>query len=60
MKTVLVIISIIGLILALIPAFMVFFGKIDLDAGKNLMLAGTLLWFATAPFWMKPKADTTS
>ncbi|MFM2171578.1 MAG: hypothetical protein RI957_1807 [Verrucomicrobiota bacterium] len=25
----------------------------DLDTVKNLMLAATLVWFVTAPVWMK-------
>ena len=60
MKTVLFIISIIGLILTLVPAFLVFVGKTDLDTAKGLMIAGTVLWFATAPFWMKTSTNPAS
>ncbi len=60
MKTVLFIISIIGLILTLVPAFLVFMGKTDLDTAKGLMIAGTVLWFVTAPFWMKTRTNPAS
>jgi len=46
------ILSAIGLILTLAPSFLVFSGAIDLECNKTLMLAGTILWFVTAPFWM--------
>ncbi len=48
-------ISFAGLALTLVPAFLVFFGQIDLAAHKSWMLGGTLLWFATAPLWMRKR-----
>ncbi len=57
MKRVLKILSIIGLIMTIIPAFLVFTGVIDLAANKNWMFAGTVLWFVTAPFWMNKKTE---
>ena len=56
MKMILKIISAIGLILTLVPSFMVFSGSITLDMHKWLMLLGTIMWFVTAPFWMNKKA----
>jgi len=56
MKTILKILSFIGLILTVVPSFMVFSGSITLDMHKWLMLIGTLVWFFTAPFWMNKKA----
>lgn len=56
MKSILKIFSAIGLILTVIPSFMVFSGAISLDINKWLMLLGTILWFSTAPFWMNKKA----
>ncbi len=53
MKILLTLLAVAGLGLTLIPSILVFFGKIDLGAHKNLMLAGFLIWFAVAPFWMK-------
>jgi high-affinity Fe2+/Pb2+ permease len=55
MKLLLKLISFIGLALTIIPAFLVFAGTIDLVTHKNLMLAGTLLWFIPAPFWINRK-----
>ncbi len=52
MKTSLKLISLIGLGLTLFPSFFVFYGVIELDPNKNLMILGTILWFITAPFWM--------
>lgn len=48
-------ISLIGLALVVIPAFLVFAGIIDWERHALLMLLGTLLWFGSAPFWMKDK-----
>lgn len=53
MKIVLMILSFIGLGLTVVPAFLVFAGTIEWETHANLMMAGTILWFITAPFWMK-------
>lgn len=52
MQFILRIISYIGLLLTVVPAFLVFSGVIELRFHKTLMFIGTLLWFITAPFWM--------
>lgn len=52
MQTILKIISFIGLLLTVVPSFLVFSGAIELSFHKTLMFIGTLLWFLTAPFWM--------
>ncbi len=57
MRIVLIIISIIGLMLTIVPAFMVFFGSVTLETNKHLMLAGMLCWFVTAPFWMNKEQE---
>ena len=60
MKTLLIILSIIGLGLTVIPSILVFNHVISLYTHKVLMFAGTVLWFATAPFWMgKEKEQLT-
>jgi len=46
-------VSAVGLALTAVPSFLVFAGVIEWDAHANLMIVGTLLWFATAPLWMK-------
>ncbi len=56
MELLLKIISGLGLALTVIPAFLVFAGTIPWSTHATLMLIGTLMWFGSAPFWMK-KAD---
>ena len=36
----------------IVPSILFFNGQITLDQTKLWMLAGTVLWFATAPVWM--------
>ena len=57
MKTVAKIVSYICLLLTLVPSFLVFMGEITLETNKNLMLAGTIGWFISAPFWMNKKEE---
>jgi hypothetical protein len=53
MKTLTKILSYLGLGLTIIPSLYVFTGDITWQTHADLMLGGTLLWFFTAPFWMK-------
>ena len=53
MKIVLKIVSFAGLALTVVPAFLVFTGSINWQHHAVMMLIGTLLWFGSAPFWMK-------
>ena len=55
MKKLLVILSIAGLVLTILPSVLVFYGVITMKSHFHLMIAGMILWFATAPFWMKSK-----
>ena len=58
MNNLLKIISFTGLGLTIIPSLLVLAGQIDIDLNKNLMIVGTVLWFATVPFWInKNKED---
>jgi len=52
MKSLIKLISYFGLALTIIPAFLVFNGKITLEFSKWLMLIGTIVWFLSAPTWM--------
>lgn len=56
MKPIIKIISLLGLVLTLIPSFLVFYGITSLDNNKLLMLLGTIIWFVTAPSWMNEKS----
>ena len=50
------ILAIVGLILTIIPSILVFTGKMGLDLHKQLMTAGTILWFVSAPIWFRKKS----
>lgn len=49
--------SYIGLILTIVPAFLVFMQVLNVDAYKKLTLAGTLIWFVTSPFWINTSKE---
>jgi hypothetical protein len=53
MKTILKITSFAGLALMLVSSLMVFDGAMSTREYYVLALVGTVLWFATVPFWMK-------
>lgn len=53
MSIVLKFISFVGLALTVGPAFLVFAGTLTWSQHATLMTIGTVLWFATAPFWMR-------
>ena len=53
MRILLIIASIAGLALTIVPSVMVFAQDMTLDTHKQLMLLGMVLWFGTSPFWMK-------
>jgi hypothetical protein len=49
--------SLVGLGLTVVPAFLVAAKLISWQSHAVLMLVGTLIWFATAPFWMGEKPE---
>jgi hypothetical protein len=53
MKILAMLISIAGLVLTLIPSFFVLYGVITWTLNVQLMFAGMVMWFFTAPLWMK-------
>ncbi len=55
MKPALMTISFLGLVLTVVPAFLVFAGTIAWNTHATLMFAGMVMWFGTAPFWMGKK-----
>ncbi len=55
MKILLKLLSFTGLALTVVPSFFVFSDTISFEMHTNLMFFGMLLWFFTAPFWMKEK-----
>lgn len=52
MKIVLQLVSGIALAATILPSCLFLAGSMDLDQTKWVMLIATLVWFATAPFWM--------
>ena len=64
MKYLLVVLSVLGLVLTIVPALLVFSGTLSLEQHKVYMIIGTLCWLGTAPFWfgkaevaLDPEAD---
>ncbi len=53
MKMLMKVLSYIALGATVIPSVFVFAGSITWQTHADLMLGGTVLWFVTAPFWMK-------
>ncbi|WP_193212691.1 hypothetical protein [Luteolibacter marinus] len=59
MKPILMILGAIALLLTIVPPVLFMNGGLPGDDAarevmmKNLIMAGTLLWFVTAPLWMK-------
>jgi hypothetical protein len=53
MKLMLKILSAVGLGLTILPSVLVFSGAISWQTHAGLMLAGMVVWFATAPGWMR-------
>lgn len=56
MKNLLPIVSYLALGATLLPAILFCAGRLDLPAVHGIMLAATVVWFATTPFWMGRKA----
>lgn len=54
MKTLLKLLSFIGLGLTVVPSVLVFIGQLEMQTNLRLMTVGMLLWFGTAVFWIKP------
>ena len=59
MKYIYPIIGIAGLLLLIVPAIMHFTGSMEAEQMKNLMLVGTLVWFAAAIPWLGKKEESS-
>ena len=57
MKSLLKIISLIGLILSIVPPVLFFLGKVELNSMKLWMGIGMLAWMLTAPFWINRQQE---
>ena len=50
-------ISLLALALTVVPAALFAFGALGDGPMKIAMLAGTVLWFAASPYWLKGGKD---
>lgn len=55
MRTALQITSWVALAATIVPALLFLAGSLDLNQTQWTMLAGTLAWFASTPWWMGRK-----
>mgnify|MGYP001607320547 CR=1 FL=1 len=53
MRLAMKIVSAIGLGLTIVPSLLVFLNVISWQTHADLMTAGMVIWFASAPAWMK-------
>jgi len=53
MKNLLIGIALIGLLATVLPSILVFSSAIEPATHKTMMVVGMILWFVTAPFFMK-------
>ena len=62
MNTLLKIAALIGLLLTIVPGFLVHFLDVSIADNKQMMLLGTIIWFVSAPILLKskPEANTNS
>jgi hypothetical protein len=56
MKSLLKLVSVIGLVLSIVPPVLFFFGKMEMSSMKLWMGIGMLAWMVTAPFWINKKS----
>ena len=57
MRRIALVFSLIGLVLTIIPAFFVFYGAITWKLHSQLMFAGMVIWFLSAPMWMNKEKN---
>lgn len=57
MKILLRLVSIAGLLLTLVSALLASAGILALETHYTWLLIGMVLWFASAPLWMKEQSD---
>jgi len=57
LKILIPIIALLGLVLVIGPAILYLADVIEKDSMQSIMLAGTAVWFASAPFWINKKAS---
>ncbi len=53
MKAIAILVSITGLLLTVVPSFFVLYQVIPWTLHARLMAVGMVLWFSSAPVWIK-------
>jgi len=53
MRILLILLSLLGLVLTVVPSFFVLTQRMTWTLHTQLMFVGMILWFVTAPFWIK-------
>jgi hypothetical protein len=56
MKPMLKIVSLLGLAFTIVPSLLVFTSTVAKQTHFRVMAVGMVMWFATAPFWMKSRS----
>ena len=57
MRKAVIILSLLGLCLTVVPSFFVFYGSLTLRVHTQLMFIGMILWFVFAPLWMSKEKE---
>jgi hypothetical protein len=52
MRTLVIVVAVLSLVLLMLPSILFLAGRMELDTAKWVMLAATILWFATATPWL--------
>jgi hypothetical protein len=52
MKNLLILISLFGLVMSILPPVLFFLGKIEMTSMKLWMGIGMVVWMVSAPFWI--------
>ncbi|MBN1362729.1 MAG: hypothetical protein JW993_19175 [Sedimentisphaerales bacterium] len=52
-RLILKMVSYLGLAVSIVPAFLFFTGVLSKQTYFHLMIAGMVMWFGTAAFWVK-------
>ena len=52
MRTLIIIVAVLSLLVLMLPSILFLAGRMELDTAKWVMLAATVVWFATGTPWL--------
>jgi hypothetical protein len=52
MRTILIVVAVLSLVVLILPSILFLAGRMELDTAKWIMLAATVVWFATGTPWL--------